>query len=151
MLLRYSLTVSLRLIIPGHSARIVSLNEVTRAFTQHSISCEDTQNIQTAVRMRYKLTDTFNKTPEIQFKLKPTQEVTLKERPDEGKHTREGSTQPTDDWEKVQWWADDLRLFPHDFTGEVVVTTTCYFHRWSRRCTRYNKFFYLAVRSFELK
>lgn len=36
---RYSLTVSLRLIIPGHSARIVSLNEVTRAFTQHSMSC----------------------------------------------------------------------------------------------------------------
>ncbi len=38
---QYSLSVSLRLIIPGHSARMVSLNDVTRAFTQHSISCED--------------------------------------------------------------------------------------------------------------
>lgn len=37
-LLPYSLSVSFRLIIPGHSARIVSLKDVTSAFTQHSIS-----------------------------------------------------------------------------------------------------------------
>lgn len=44
---QYLLSVSFRLIIPGHSARIVSLNEVTRALTQHSISCEDTQKAKT--------------------------------------------------------------------------------------------------------
>lgn len=37
-LLPYSLSVSFRLIMPGHSARIVSLNDMTSALTQHSIS-----------------------------------------------------------------------------------------------------------------
>lgn len=41
--LPYSLSVSFRLIMPGHSAKMVSLNDVTRALTQHSISCEEEQ------------------------------------------------------------------------------------------------------------
>lgn len=49
-LLPYSLSVSFRLIMPGHSARIVSLNDVTSAFTQHAISCTITKT-QTVDRM----------------------------------------------------------------------------------------------------
>lgn len=37
----YSLSVSFRLIMPGHSAKMVSLNDVTSALTQHSISWKD--------------------------------------------------------------------------------------------------------------
>ena len=37
-ILPYSLSVSLRLIMPGHSARTVSLKDVTSTLTQHSIS-----------------------------------------------------------------------------------------------------------------
>ena len=36
--LPYSLSVSFLLIMPGHSAKMVSLNDVTRALTQHSIN-----------------------------------------------------------------------------------------------------------------
>ncbi len=36
--LPYSLSVSFRLIMPGHSAKMVSLNDVTSALTQHSIN-----------------------------------------------------------------------------------------------------------------
>lgn len=40
----YSLSVSFRLIMPGHSAKMVSLNDVTSALTQHSINWEDKQS-----------------------------------------------------------------------------------------------------------
>lgn len=36
--LPYSLSVSFRLIMPGHSAKMVSLKDVTSALTQHSIN-----------------------------------------------------------------------------------------------------------------
>lgn len=41
--LPYSLSVSFRLIMPGHSAKMVSLKDVTSALTQHSINWEDKQ------------------------------------------------------------------------------------------------------------
>lgn len=41
--LPYSLSVSFRLIMPGHSAKMVSLKDVTSALTQHSINWGDKQ------------------------------------------------------------------------------------------------------------
>lgn len=48
--LPYSLSVSFRLIMPGHSAKMVSLNDVTSALTQHSINWKDKHSENNSVR-----------------------------------------------------------------------------------------------------